>query len=82
MQVTIFSKKKKKVKTKTKTKTIQVTQMSQIHLPMINNFGRPTQTIFQSRLPFDSLNKITTMISATRLQMEIDEMTNIKQNQI
>ena len=51
--------------------TMQFTHLSQIYLPMINNFGRPTHALFQSRLPFDSLNKITTMISVTRLQMEI-----------
>ena len=74
---------------------MQFTHLSQIYLPMINNFGRPTHALFQSRLPFDSLNKITTMISVTRLQMEIllkkkkkrlqmeiDERTNIKENQI
>ena len=62
--------------------TMQFTHLSQIYLPMINNFVRPTQALFQSRLPFDSLNKITTMISVIRLQMEIDERTNIKENQI
>ena len=62
--------------------TMQFTHLSQLYLPMINNFVRPTQALFQSRLPFDSLNKITTMISVTRLQMEIDKMANIKQNQI
>ena len=64
--------------------TMQFTHLSQIYLPMINNFVRPTQALFQSRLPFNSLNKITTMISVTRLQiqMEIDERTNIKENQI
>ena len=61
---------------------MQFTHLSQIYLPMINNFGRPTQALFQSRLPFDSLNKITTMLSVTRLQMEIDEKINIKENQI
>ena len=62
--------------------TMQFTHLSQIYLHMINNFGRPTHALFQSRLPFDSLNKITTMVSVTRLQMEIDKMANIKQNQI
>ena len=62
--------------------TLQFTHLSQIYRPMINNFGRPTQALFQSTLSFDYLNKITTMISVTRLQMEIDERTNIKENQI
>ena len=90
MQVTFFS----KIKIKIKTKTMQVTHLSQIHLPMINNFDAQLVQFFknntkdtdyfvkQFRLPFDSLNKITTMISVTRLQMEIDKMANIKQNQI
>ena len=49
--------------------TMQFTHLSQIYLPMINNFGRPTQALFRSRLPFGSLNKITTMRSVTRLQI-------------
>ena len=32
------------------------------------NFGPPTQALDKCRLPFDSLNKISTMISVTRLQ--------------
>ena len=49
--------------------TMQFTHLSQIYLPMIKNFGRPTQALFRSRLPFGSLNKITTMRSVTRLQI-------------